>query len=455
VYIKNSTELIENGGTSAERMARKLALDALEHALMAVEPSMLVRTKVKMRGGVLHVRERRIELDRYRRVFVLGGGKASAAMAEAMESILGDRITAGLINVPELQAGRSICKIIRLYGATHPLPSEKGERGVLEMLELVGTPDERTLVICLISGGGSALLPLPRDGILLSDKVEVTSALMKAGANIRELNIVRKHLSAVKGGWLAEKLYPSTVISLVISDVIGNRLDSIASGPLSPDPSTFSDAIKVLKKYGLLQRVPARVSKLMRDGAKGTIPDTPKPGSRFFKRVSNVIIGSNQDACIAAERSLRVNGCNPTLLKKSYEGEARVVGRRFGSIPLRDESKVRPKSWVAGGETTVTVLGRGKGGRNQELALGAAMKINGNAGVALISMGTDGVDGPTNAAGAVVDGSTMNRAISKGLDPRASLRRNDTYRLFRELDDLVITGPTGTNVNDVCAIVLN
>ena len=343
MYIKNALELVENGRTEAERRARRLSLDALEHALRAVEPSMLVRTKVKLQGDSLLVNKRRIDLDRYRRVFVLGGGKASAAMAEAMESLLGDRITGGLVNVPESQVRRSRCRIIRLRGATHPLPSLKGEKGVLEMLEMVGTPDEETLVICLISGGGSAMLPVPRDGISLPDKVEVTRRLLKAGADIGELNIVRKHLSAVKGGWLAERLYPSRVVSLVISDVIGNRLDSIASGPLFPDPSTFTDAVRVLKKYKLWSSVPVRVSKLMREGVKGTIPDTPKPGSRYFRKVSNVIIGSNQDACLAAARRLRFGHCRPTLLTDSYEGEARVVGRRFGSIPAQGDVQGAPK----------------------------------------------------------------------------------------------------------------
>lgn len=455
MYIKNAAELIENGRTRAERNARRLSLDALEYALRAVEPFMLVRTHMRLRSDTLSIGRRRIELGRYRRLFVIGGGKASGAMAEALESLLEGRITAGLINVPESYMKRNGCKIIKLHGATHPLPSTKGEKGVLKMLDLLGRPDEDTLVICLLSGGGSALLPMPRDGISLSDKVDVTRDLLKAGANIGELNIVRKHLSAIKGGQLAEKLYPSTVISLIISDVVGNRLESIASGPLSPDPSTFRDAINVLKKYKLWRSVSVNVSNLIQEGVEGKILETPKPGSKYFRKVSNVIIGSNSDACEAAVRRLKANHCRPTLLTTSYEGEARETGGRLVSIPLQLRADVQLRSWIAGGETTVTVNGDGKGGRNQEFALGAALKIDGNAGVAMTSMGTDGIDGPTDAAGAVVDGFTIERARSKGLEPEISLRHNDSYRFFKELGDLVITGPTGTNVNDICTIILD
>lgn len=455
MYIKNSSDLIENGQTRAERNARKSCLDAIEYALMSVEPSRLVKTRVKLRGDRLIADEKQINLDRFRRVLVIGGGKASGAMASAIESLLDGKITAGMINVPESQVEKNACKIIELHGATHPLPSKKGEEGVVKMLEMIGTPTQDTLVICLISGGGSSLLPMPRAGVSLSDKIEVTRNLLQAGATIGELNIVRKHLSAIKGGWLAERLYPSTVISLVISDVIGNRLESIASGPLFPDPSTFLDAVKVLKKYRVWRKLPVNVYALMQKGVQGAIPETPKPGSRYFERVFNTVIGSNLDACAAAVRRLRSRRYSPVLLNTNYEGEARDVGKNFGSLALGMIGKTRPRSYVAGGETTVSVKGNGKGGRNQELALGAALKISGNQGVAIISMGTDGIDGPTDAAGAIVDGTTVAKARSKGLRPEDFLSYNDSYHFFKELDDLVITGPTGTNVNDLCIVALN
>jgi hydroxypyruvate reductase len=392
-------------------------------------------------------------LKGFRRILVIGGGKASAKMAKAIEELLGDEVTAGVVNVPEPQAGRNRRTAIKLHGATHPLPSEMGEEGVQEMLRLVGNPTEDTLVLCLISGGGSAMLPMPREGITLADKIETTRTLLKAGANIKELNIVRKHLSQVKGGWLAVKLYPATIVSLVISDVVGNRLDSIASGPLYPDSSTFQDAAKVLEKYDLLRRVPTDVSMLIRRGRAGEVPDTPKPGSRYFKRVTNIVIGSNEDACAAAVRRLRALHCRPILVTTGYEGESEDVGRHFGSIPIQAVGVSGPRSWVAGGETTVTVRGGGSGGRNQEFVLGAAMEISGNPGVAIVSIGTDGVDGPTDAAGAIADGSTISRARFLGLEPRASLHRNDSYPFFKGLGDLVMTGMTGTNVNDICVIV--
>ena len=455
MYIKNSSELIGNGRTKAERDARRSSLEALESALEAVEPTALIKGRLRMTGDRrLLVGRKRFNLRRFRRVLVIGGGKASAAMARAVEDVLGDEITGGVVNVLESQARRSGTMRVRLHGATHPLPSEKGERGVREMLKLVGNPTDDTLVICLISGGGSAMLPMPRKDIALSDKIETTRSLLRAGANIRELNIVRKHLSEIKGGWLAVKLYPATVVSLVISDVIGNRLDSIASGPLYPDPSTFQDAEKVLEKYALSRKVPPSVSDLIRRGEAGSVPDTPKPGSKYFKRITNVIVGSNEDACAAAVRRLRVLHCRPTLVTTGYQGEAEDVGRHFGSIPVQAAERTRPRSWVAGGETTVTVRGDGHGGRNQEFALGAAMKISGNPGVAIVSIGTDGMDGPTDAAGAIVDGSSIARARALGLGPRECLRRNDSYQFFREIGDLVMTGPTGTNVNDVCVIAM-
>lgn len=453
MYIKNASELVENGKTKAERSARRFCIEAVESALRAVEPGALVRAKVKLSEDrrFLVVGRRRVALNKFRRVVVIGGGKAESGMASSIEEILGEKITGGIVNVPESEAKTPRRSRIERHGAAHPLPSLKGEEGVREMFKLVGNPSEDTLVICLISGGGSAMLPMPREGITLSDKVETTRSLLKAGADIKELNIVRKHLSELKGGLMAVRLYPATVLSLVISDVVGNRLDSIASGPLYPDASTFDDAAEVLRKYKLLRKVPTSVLQLIERGQAGRIPDTPKPGSKYFERVTNVIIGSNADACEAAVRRLRAMHCRPTLLKSSYEGESRDVGMRLGSVPGNAVGP-RPRSWVAGGETTVSVRGGGVGGRNLELALAAGMKISGNLGVAVISIGTDGVDGPTDAAGAIVDGDTVDRARTLGLGPRKHLQRNDSYPFFKELGDLVMTGPTGTNVNDLCVI---
>ncbi len=456
MYIKNTSELIGNGRTDAERDARRSCLDALEYALEAVEPAALIKAKVRVTSDrrFLVIDRRRVDLGKFRRVLVIGGGKASVGMARAIEEVLGDKITGGIVNVPESQAKENGRMVVKLHGATHPLPSAKGEEGVREMMRLVGNPTDDTLVICLLSGGGSAMLPMPREGVTLSDKIETTRSILRAGADIKELNAVRKHLSDFKGGWLAVKLYPATVVSLVISDVVGNRLDSIASGPLHPDSSTFLEAMNVLKRYKLLEKTPVGALSLIQRGLAGEVPDTPKPGSRYFERVTNIIIGNNEDACAAGVRRLRALHCRPVLLTTGFEGESEDTGRRFGSVAIEAAGRSRPRSWVAGGETTVTVSGGGFGGRNQEFALSAAMKISGNPGFAIVSVDTDGTDGPTDAAGAIVDGSTVRRARALGLEPLERLRQNDSYPFFRELGDLVMTGPTGTNVNDVCIMAM-
>lgn len=455
MHIKNTSLLIDNGLTRPERLARRLCLEAAEAALDAVEPSRLVESKVRFVGGHLVAGGRKFEIAKFRKVLVIGGGKAGVSMASALHEILGDRIEGGVVNVPESEVvtARELGSI-QLNGATHPLPSTKGEDGVRRMLKLVGKPASDTLVICVISGGGSALLPMPREGLELSDKVEVTRALLRAGATIQELNVVRKHLSAVKGGWLARLLYPCVVLSLVISDVVGNGLDSIASGPLYPDPSTFSDAERILGKYGLWNDIPVGVVATLRKGLEGRIPETPKPGSKFFARVFNVIVGSNEDACSAAVKHLNSSGCKTTLLTTGYEGEARYAGMFLGSIVGYAAAKAPPRAFVCGGETTVAVKGDGRGGRNQELVLGGALKISGNKRVSLLSIGTDGTDGSTDAAGAISDGSTITRGVAMDLSAEEILSRNDSYSFFKGLDDLVMTGRTGTNVNDLSIAVV-
>ena len=457
MYIKNASVLIENGQTKAERSARSLLVNAAERALEAVEPGRLVKSRLRLVGRKLVVGNDELDLRKFRRLLVIGGGKAALAMSDAAESILGDEIAGGVVNVQDSQlvgSRKSGTRRITLHGATHPLPSSAGEKGVEEMLDLVGQPDKDTLVICLISGGGSSLLPLPAEGVELADKVEVTRSLLRAGATIQELNVVRKHLSAIKGGRLAQRLYPSTVLSLVISDVVGNRLDSIASGPLYPDPSTFNDARSILKRYGVWDALPSRVEKILNKGIAGKIPDTPKTGSKYFGKVRNVIIGSNSDACEAAARYLKNEKCRSMVLTTSYEGDAKSAGLFMGAIVQHGATLSRPRAYAAGGETTVVVKGNGMGGRNQEFALGASMKMSGNQGIALISLGTDGLDGSTDAAGAVVDGSTLERAARLGLSAEDSLLRNDSYAFFKGLKDLVTTGPTGTNVNDVSLAVI-
>jgi len=455
MYVKNASELIENGETKYEQAARRLSLGAIEAALRAAEPRRLVKSKLRVVDDRLILEGRTYDLSKFRRILVIGGGKAAGPMVHAIESMLGDRITAGIVNVPASGQGtRRRNGRVELHPATHPLPSRAGLEGVVQMLDLVGRPTKDDFVVCLISGGGSSLLPMPSEGVSLTDKMEVTRSLLRAGATIQELNVVRKHLSALKGGWLAKRLHPAVVLSLVISDVVGDRLDSIASGPLYPDSSTFRDAVQILRKYGLWDRVPDGVAALLVKGVEGRAPETPKPGSRYFAKVTNVIVGGNDDASNSALRYLKSKGQRPTLLTTSLEGEARFAGMFLGSVLRYASLRPRPSSFVVGGETTVTVRGDGRGGRNQEFALGAAMKIDGNRGVAMVALGTDGLDGTTNAAGAIVDGRTVGRGTALGPSPEEALLRNDAYRYFGKLGDLVMTGPTGTNVNDVAVSVV-
>jgi glycerate-2-kinase len=317
---------------------------------------------------------------------------------------------------------------------------------------------EKSLVICLISGGGSSLMPLPRGNISIADKRELTNALLKSGATINEINTVRKHVSDFKGGWLAKKAYPATVLNLILSDVIGDPLDFIASGPTVPDSTTFSDAVKALEKYDLWDKAPASVRKVLSDGEKGLIPETPKASDPAFKKVFNVVIGNNRSASLVACEHLKRAGLNTVLLTTTMEGEAKHVGTFLASVGREviesGNPIARPAGIVVGGETTVVVTGKGKGGRNQEIPLTAALKLKDLDNVVVVSASTDGIDGPTDAAGAVADGQTISKALAKKLAAEEYLANNDSYNFFSKLGDLIFTGPTGTNVNDITIIIV-
>ena len=376
-------------------------------------------------------------------------------MAEALEQILGDYIKDGIVNVPLGSEGKT--EIIRLHHASHPVPDKDSIKGTMQMLEIAEKADKNDLVICLISGGGSSLIALPANGISLTDKKRITEMLLKSGAAIDEVNTVRKHISQVKGGWLAKKIYPATILNLILSDVVGDQLEFIASGPTVPDSTTFNDAINVLKKYNLWDKSPISIRKFLSYGKRGIVSETPKPNDEIFQRVFNVIIGNNRTASSAACYYLKSNGLNTLLLTTMLEGEARHVGIimasiareiRFSGNPLK-----KPAAIVAGGETTVTVRGKGLGGRNQELVLAAVPKIHGTDGTVLASMSSDGIDGPVNAAGAIADGKTLAKALRKGLIPEKYLAENNSYNFFSKLGDTIISGPTNTNVNDICVII--
>ncbi len=455
--IKNLDSLLSNAETGEDRSARELALKALEVALEAADPKEIIYSKVFIEGSTLKISDLSLDLSQFDNIYVLGGGKASGAMAEALEERLGDRIRGGIINIPKGTREFYHTERIVLNEASHPVPDEKGVEGTKRMLEIAEKAGERDLVLCLISGGGSSLMPQPRGEVTLEDKRRITDALLKSGATINEINTVRKHISNFKGGWLAKRAYPATVVGLLLSDVVGDPLDVIASGPTVPDTTTFKDAITVLKKYNLWKDGPPSIKKLLEDGAKGVLEETPKKSDIAFRKVYNIVIGSNRGSCLSAKEFLESKGLKTVFLTSYMEGEAREVGTLFGAI-LREVSASsnpagRPCAIIAGGETTVTVVGDGKGGRNQELALASAFKIKGLNGVVLASINTDGVDGPTDAAGAVVDGKTLDRADSLGLNPTQYLLNNDSYTFFSKLNDLIMTGPTGTNVTDITVMV--
>ncbi len=405
-----------------------------------------------LENGDLVVVERRYSLASKRRVVVVGAGKASAPMAAAVEDVIGDAVpVTGSVTV---RYGHSAptC-VVRIREASHPVPDEAGVQATRAIVELLAEVNADDLVICVISGGGSALLTLPADGLSLEHVQQTTDVLLRSGASINEINVVRKHLDTVKGGGLARLAAPAQVITLVLSDVVGNPLDAIASGPTVPDTSTWAEAGAVFDRYGLWDKVPRSVVERLRAGRAGQLPDTPKPGDPLFKHTQSVVVGSNLLACAAAAAAASQIGLQSQVLTTYVEGEAREVGRVLAGLLREIDASghplARPCLLVAGGETTVTVRGQGLGGRNQELALAAAFSLRGLRAVLLASIGTDGNDGPTDAAGAFVDGSTLDRAAALGLDPRQSLADNDSYRFFDRLGDLIRTGPTNTNVNDL------
>jgi len=456
--IKNYDKLIENGLTQKDRDARRIALDCILSALNAVNPKQAVFNTVKRRENLLVIGRYKFDLTEYRNIYVLGGGKASGLMAEAIEEILGDKITSGIINVLKGTEKMVKTKKIKINGATHPIPGEEGVNSTKAMLEIARKAGKDDLIIALISGGGSALMPCPADPVTLEDKKTVTNLLLKCGATINEINVVRKHLSEFKGGQLAKTAYPATLVNLIISDVVGDPLDIIASGPTVPDSSTFQDAYNVLKKYDLLNKIPENIKKRIQLGLSGKIDETPKPGDKIFRNVHNILIASNRTACVAAVKKARELGINSMLLSTYIEGEARHVGAVLAGLAKEihnyDTPIKKPAVIVCGGETTVTVVGNGKGGRNQELALGSALKISGLNGIVIASVGTDGKDGTSDAAGAIVDGQTLKRAQKLGLDATKYLANNNSYMFFKKLGDAIFTGTTGTNVNDLITIVV-
>ena len=439
----------------------------LQAALQAVDPGMAIRHALVRQGDTLHLAGETIDLRRFRRVFLIGFGKAGFPMAVAASDILGDSLTSGLIVVKdalpigdENQSWNSLSTSrIRFLMGSHPIPDEFSLNAGQEMMTFLQTCQEDDLIICLISGGGSALVSVPVLGVSLANLQTLTSLLLSCGAGIQEINTLRKHLDLVKGGGLARRVYPAQLFTLILSDVVGDTLDVIASGPTTPDSTSYQDAWDVLSRYSLLEKIPSSIRDHLDAGRFGRLTETPKPGDVLFKNVRNSLVGSGFLAARAALIQAGLEGFQGLLLTTSLEGEARQIGRFLASIARQvsqsGDPLPRPACLVSSGETTVTISGTGLGGRNQELALGAVAALAGLKNTILIALATDGGDGPTDAAGAVVTGETLSRAQKLGLDPFDFLQRNDSYHFFEPLGDLLRPGPTLTNVNDLSLIFLS
>lgn len=440
-----------------ERSLRKDAIRIFMAGVAAVEPGRAVRSHLKLEGDILLAGQHRIPLTPRGRVFVVGAGKAGAPMAGAVEEILGEWVYRGLVVVKFGHLWP--VERVTILEAGHPLPDEEGVKAAAKLLELLEETTEHDLVVCLLSGGGSALLPSPAPPVTLADKQKVTSLLLESGAEIGEINCVRKHLSLLKGGGLARAANPARVLTLILSDVVGDPLDVIASGPTVGDPTTFADALDILDKYNLLERTPDTIRTHLTQGMEGKHPETPTSGDAVFSGVINLLIGTNTIAIQAAEETARALGYQTNVLSATVTGETREAAAAHAAmtreIAFTGQPVTRPTCLLSGGETTVTIRGTGKGGRNQEFVLAAAIGIEGVPGTVVLSGGTDGTDGPTDAAGAVADGTTVGRAKTVGMDAVAYLNNNDAYPLFEKLGDLLITGPTLTNVMDLRVILIS
>jgi len=435
--------------------ARSVLEAVMGAALEAVDPAAAVQRHLRRERNRLLVGDQAYDLGQIGRVVIVGAGKAGAPMAQAAESVLGDRLDEGLVVV---KAGHTLpTHQVELVEAGHPIPDERGLRGSRLIQELVSGLGADDLVLCLMSGGGSALLTYPSEGITLADLRQVTDGLLRAGATINEVNAVRKHLERLKGGGLARAAHPSRVASLMLSDVVGDPLDVIASGPTVPDPTTYAEAWSVMQRFGLDESAPASVRQRLQAGMAGDLAETLKTGDPVMRRVQNQIVGSNALAADAAAGEATAQGLNSVVLTTYLQGEAREVGRVLAALAhelvLRDGPVPRPACLILGGETTVTVRGDGKGGRNQEMALAAALALAELPNALVACLATDGTDGPTDAAGAVVDGRTLAQARERGVDLQAGLARNDAYHVLDALGLLLKIGPTRTNVNDLAFVL--
>lgn len=440
-----------------EPEVRREILAILRAALEAVDPYAAVLQAVVCEGDRLTAAGQEIDLARCDHVYVLGAGKAGAPMARALEDRLGDRLDRGIVVVKD--GHKEPTRVVQLMEAGHPVPDQRGVEAGQRILALAHQADADDLVLCILSGGGSALLEVPAEGIRLADIQAMTDVLLACGATIHEINTLRKHVSQVKGGQLARAVYPARLVTLVLSDVVGNPLDVIASGPTVPDPTTWQDAWAVVEKYGLQDRLPPAILSHLRAGLRGEKPETPKPGDPIFARSVTWVVADNRRAADAACVQATRLGYHALLLTTYLEAEASQVGRMLAAlgkeVSTYDAPLPKPACLVLGGESTVTLgPNPGRGGRNQEVALAAALALEGTQDIRVVALATDGTDGPTDSAGGLVDGTTCARARARGLDPLVHLRNHDAYPLLVAVGDMLITGPTRTNVNDLYLVLV-
>ncbi len=440
---------------------RSEAVQCFKASLKPVNPYEAVKRFLHIEGSriILGQKEKpvaELHIDDYERIFLVGGGKATAPMARAMEDLLGNRITKGLVVVKYGFTDK--LSYTETAEADHPLPDQNGVSGTKKILELIEGAGDRDLVFSLISGGGSALLPQPAGNILLEEKQAMTQKLLRCGASIDEINCIRKHISSTKGGQMARSAFPATTVNLMLSDVVGDRMDVIASGPFVPDMSSFADARSIIEKYNLID-IPESIKNHLKAGLEGKIKDTPKEGDRVFDRVYNLVIGSNILALEAAEEEAQKLGYKTLVLSSMIEGETKDIAGAHAAIARETVKTGKPLSppccIISGGETTVTIKGKGMGGRNQEFCLVAAMDISDmTENIVMLCGGTDGNDGPTDAAGGVVDPLTLKRGEAAGLSAAEYFNNNDSYNYLKKTGDLLITGPTKTNVMDVRLVLV-
>lgn len=435
--------------------SRLIAEEIFKAGVESVIPSRLIPDVLHVEENILHIKHLQYKLKDLDNIYVIGAGKACAAMAFEVERVLGSLITEGHIIV---KYGHS-CKLkrIKVTEAAHPVPDSNGFKATEGILKISGKAGANDLVLCLLSGGGSALLADFPPGSSLDEISKVNNLLVNSGACIQEINAVRKHLSLVKGGQLARTVYPANLVSLILSDVAGDPLDVISSGPTAPDPTTFMHALEVLGKFNLVNEVPSGIFKYLKEGEEGLRPETPKHNDPVFAKTENLLIGTNRLALEAAKMKAIEYNINALIIDDQLQGDTSSVAEYLVETSLKfkeDADEVKPVCLLFGGETTVKMTGKGKGGRNQHLALQAAVLLKNLSGITILSAGTDGNDGPTGAAGAVVDSETCLKALSKDIDPGKFLLDFDSYTFFKKAGGHILTGPTMTNVMDIIVVIV-